>query len=159
MREMSVCFFEGRARRRRNLQLRLQHFCHNAVAKPLLGRQKEFLVDAAHRMARLRVKQKVFLFHAERVHAASMPNAYMPRYNRPDGTFVPSIVDAKAAAEPRGRRLHVETKATESSARRLAAARGIYLFSQRFEANRADHNIVADHIAWRAAKTERLGKL
>jgi hypothetical protein len=37
-----------------------------------------------------------------------MPNAYMPRYNRPEGTFVPPIVDAKAAANARGRRLHVE---------------------------------------------------
>src|SRR5262245_15389842 len=45
-----------------------------------------------------------------------------------------------------------------SSAGSLAAAGGIYLFSQRFEANRADHDIVADHVAWGAAETERLGK-
>src|SRR4029450_4352222 len=84
--EMTACFLEGGAWRRCDLQLRLQHFCHHAVAKALLGEQKEFLVDTAHRMARLRVKQKVFLFHAKRVHAALQP---------PRGNFVPPIVDAK----------------------------------------------------------------
>ena len=50
---------------------------------------KKFLVRAAHRMARFRVEQEVFLFHPERVHA---------RDNRPGGTLFRYRFDAKMAA-------------------------------------------------------------
>src|SRR4029079_17781615 len=45
------------------------------------------------------------------------------------------------------------------SAARLAAARGIDLFPERLEADRADHDIVADHVARRAVEPERFGEL
>jgi hypothetical protein len=56
----------------------LQHLGHDAVAKLLLRKCKEFLVRATHRVARFGVEQEVFLFHPERVHA---------RNNCPAGTL------------------------------------------------------------------------
>src|SRR5262245_26540587 len=86
---MSVGLFGGCAGRRGDLKLGLQHFRHYAVAKPLLRLRKKSFVDATHRMARLRVKQKIFFFHAERVHS---------RNNRPEGTLFPFVSTRKKAA-------------------------------------------------------------
>ena len=78
VREMAARLVHGVAGRGGDLELRLQHFGHDAVAELLLRTCKKFLVRATHRMARLRVEQEVFLFHPERVHA---------RNNCPAGTL------------------------------------------------------------------------
>src|SRR4249919_2454383 len=77
------------ARRRRHLELRLQHFCHDPIAELLLGNRKKLLVRAAHRVARLRVEQEVLFFHPKRIHA---------RDNRPGGTLFHYRLDARKAA-------------------------------------------------------------
>ena len=69
MREMRARFLHAGAGRRRDLELRLQHFGHHAVAQLLLCACEEFLARAAHRMARLRVEHEIFFFHAQRIHA------------------------------------------------------------------------------------------
>ena len=63
--KMRARFLRGVAGGRGDLDLGLQHFCHNVVAQLLLGAQQKSLVGAAHRMARLRVEQEVLFFHAE----------------------------------------------------------------------------------------------
>ena len=67
--EMIARFLHGATRRRRDLDLRLQHFRHDAVAEPLADEAEEFFVDAAHGPARFGVEHEVFLFHADRIHA------------------------------------------------------------------------------------------
>src|SRR5262249_57325478 len=46
-----------------------------------------------------------------------------------------------------------------SAGRLAAAARGVDLVLERTEADGADHDVVADHVARRAVEAERLGEL
>src|SRR5215468_5040711 len=46
-----------------------------------------------------------------------------------------------------------------NSAGRLAAARGVELFLEGTEPDRADHHVAADDVARRAVEAERLGEL
>ncbi len=52
-----------------DLDLRLQHFGHHAVAERLARVDQKALVEAAHGAARAGVEHEIFLFHAERIHA------------------------------------------------------------------------------------------
>src|SRR6185503_5314602 len=106
-------------------------------------------------MARRRVEQEIFLFHAEGVHA---------RNNRPGGTLFRYRYCREKRPPWRGhRRPNLSGKTADGakgpSAIRLSAARGVDLFLQRIEADRADHHIIADNIAWRPVEAECLGKL
>ena len=75
MREVLARLFHAGAGRRRHLDLRLQHFGHDAVAELLLGEAKEFLVEAARGATRLGVEHEIFLFHADRIHARDNSNS------------------------------------------------------------------------------------
>ena len=69
MLKMRPRFRHAGARRRRHLDLRLQHFGHHAVAEGLAGENEESLVELAHGPTRFRVEHEVFLFDADRIHA------------------------------------------------------------------------------------------
>src|SRR5262245_6604961 len=152
MSEMTARLSHGGARRGGHLKLRLEHLGHDPVTELLLRYQKEILVRATHRVARLGVEQEVFLFHPECVH---------PRNNRPRGTLFRYCVQRKTAAAGYrgGRDPYRRVLRGFPLAARLAAARSVDLLLERLEADRANHNIVADYVAWRAIKPERFGKL
>ena len=73
VREMVARLLHGDAGRRRHLDLRLQHLGHHAVAEFFAREGQEFLVEAAHRPARLGVEHEIFFFHADRIHARDNP--------------------------------------------------------------------------------------
>ena len=95
MRQMLARLIHGGAGRRRDLDLRLQHFRHDTVAELFAGEVEEFFVNAAHGPARFGVEHEVFFFHADRVHA---------RNNSPGRERVPALARCKTAAKRVGGR-------------------------------------------------------
>ena len=98
MLQMRARLVHAGAGRRRHLDLRLQHFCHDAVAKLLLGDFEEFFVSAAHGPARLGVEHEILFFHADRIHA---------RNNSSGRDRVPALSQCKTAAKRVGGRFKI----------------------------------------------------
>ena len=82
MHQMRARFIHGRARRRRHLNLRLQHFGHDAIAELLLGEAEKFRVGPAYGATRLGVEHEIFFFHADGIHARD--NSFGPAAVPPD---------------------------------------------------------------------------
>src|SRR5215469_596081 len=65
----------------------------------------------------------------------------------------------KPRPRPTGQQQSTAPTRAPSSAGRLAAARGVQLFLEGAEPDRADHHVAANDVARRAVETERLGEL
>src|SRR6476661_1049258 len=101
------------------------------------------------------------VFASNRKYSSSMPSVYMRATTAPNGTLFHCRLTQKRPPQKSPRRPLIGRETTDGSpsAARLAAAGGVDLFLQRIEADRADHDVVADHITRRAIEAEGLGEL